>query len=78
MIFIGVARDWFDAVGKALAEGGAGGSSEQGEVLVRGVGTPRYSFSTRCICAVAAWRFDNLHPKVVPRSRIPRSTSHVS
>ena len=34
--------------------------------------------STKCICAVAAWRFDNPHQKVVPRSRIPRSTSHLS
>ena len=30
------------------------------------------------ICAVAAWWFDNPHQKVVPRSRIPRSTSHFS
>ena len=31
---------------------------------------------TKCICAVAAWWFDNPDQKVVPRSRIPRSTSH--
>ena len=35
-------------------------------------------FSTTCICAVAAWWFDNPHRKVFPRSRIPRSTSHFS
>ena len=52
--------------------------SEKGEVLLRGVGTLRYSFSTRCICAAAAWRFDNPHQKVVPRSQTPRSTSRFS
>ena len=35
-------------------------------------------FSTRCICAVAAWWFNNPHQKVVPGSRIPRGTSHFS
>ena len=34
--------------------------------------------STRCTCAVAASWFDSPHRKVVPRSRIPRSTSHFS
>ena len=32
--------------------------------------------STQCICAVAAWWFDDPRQKVVPGSRIPRSTSH--
>ena len=36
------------------------------------------SVSTKCIFAVAAWRFDNPHQKVVPRSRISRSTSPFS
>ena len=31
-----------------------------------------------CICAVAAWWFDRPRQRVVPRSRIPRSTSHFS
>ena len=35
-------------------------------------------FPTKCICAVAAWWFDNPRQKVVPRSRIPRSTFHFS
>ena len=35
-------------------------------------------FSTKCSCAEAASWFDNPHQKVVPRSRIPRSTSHLS
>ena len=35
-------------------------------------------FSTKCIRAVAACWFDNPHQKVVPRNRIPRSTSHFS
>ena len=59
--------------------------SEKGEVLLRGVGTLRYllilSKNSPCqvpICAVAAWWFDNPHQKVVPRSWIPRSTSHFS
>ena len=59
--------------------------SEKGEVLLRGVGTLWYLLILRensaCqvpICVVAAWWFDNPHPKVVPRSRIPRSTSHFS
>ena len=34
--------------------------------------------STKCMCAVATQRFDNPHRTVVPRSRIPRSTSHFS
>ena len=59
--------------------------SEKGEVLLSGVGTLRYLLilgeNSACqvpICAVAAWWFDNPHPKVVPRSQIPRSTSHLS
>ena len=58
---------------------------EKGEVLLRGVGTLRYllilSENSACqvpICAVAASWFDNPHQKVVPRSQIPRSTSHFS
>ena len=58
---------------------------EKGEVLLRGVGTLRYllirSESSACqipICAVAARWFYNPHQKVDPRSRIPRSTSHLS
>ena len=60
-------------------------SWEKGEVLLRGVGTLGYllilSEDSACqvpICAVAAWWFDNPHQKVIPRSRIPRSTSHFS
>ena len=41
-------------------------------------GHPTIWFSTKCICAVATWWFDNPHKKVVPRSRIPRRTSHFS
>ena len=52
--------------------------SEKGEVLLRGVGTLRCFISTECICAVAAWWFDDPHQKVVPGSRILRCTSHVS
>ena len=37
-----------------------------------------FSFPPKCICAVAAWWFDNPHQKVVPRSQISRSTSHFS
>ena len=52
--------------------------TEKGDLLLRGVGTPRYLFLTNCICAVAAWWLDNPHQKVVPMSRIPRSSSHLS
>ena len=34
--------------------------------------------STKCICAVAALCFDNPYQEVIPRSQIPRSTSHFS
>ena len=54
-------------------------------MLQRGVGTLQYCStlgeSSACqvpIGAVAAWWFDNPHQKVVPRSRIHRSTSHLS
>ena len=60
-------------------------ASEKGEVLLRGVGTLRYllilSENSACqvpICAVAAWWSDNTHQQVVPRSQIPRTTSHFS
>ena len=59
--------------------------SEKGEVLLRGVGTLRYLLIlgdiSACrvpICAVAARWFDNPRQKLLPRSRIPRSTSHFS
>ena len=59
--------------------------SEKGEVLLRWVGTVQYvlvlSENSACqvpICALAAWWFKDPLNKVVPRSRIPRSTSHVS
>ena len=57
----------------------------EGEVLLRGVGSLRYglilSENSACqapICAAAAWWFDNPRQQVVPRSQIPRSTSHLS
>ena len=57
--------------------------THNGEVLLRGVGTVRYllilSENSACqvpTCAVAAGRFDNPRRQVVPRSQIPRSTSH--
>ena len=53
---------------------GAPRRSETGEVLLRGVGTVRYSLilgdDSACqvpICAVSAWWFDNPRQKVVPR-----------
>ena len=35
------------------------------EVLLRGVGTSTISFSSKCICEVAAWWFDNPHQQVL-------------
>ena len=59
--------------------------SEKGEVLLRGVGTLRHysilSEHSACqvpICAVATRWFDTPRQQVVPRSRIPRSTSLLS
>ena len=52
--------------------------SEKGEVLLKRGRHSTILFPTRCICAVAAWWFDNPRQKVVPRSRIPRNTSHFS
>ena len=59
--------------------------AEKGEVLLMEVGTLRYvlilSDNSACqapVCAAAAWWFDNPRQKVVPRSRIPRNTSHFS
>ena len=59
--------------------------SEKGEVLLRGVGTPRYfahpqwqlclSSAHLCSGSLMVW---NSTPKMVPRSRISRSISHFS
>ena len=51
--------------------------SEKGEVLLRGVGTLRHLFHQKHLCC-GSLTFENPHQKVVPRSRIPRSTSHFS
>ena len=73
---------WRDASGPGVGEEQG---NEKEEVLLRGVGTLRYMFilseNSACqvpIRAVAAWWFDAPRQKVVPRSRIPRITSHFS
>ena len=55
----------------------SGFTRERGSAPKRG-GHSTIWFSAKRICAVAAWWFDSPHQKVVPRSRIPRSTSHLS
>ena len=63
-------------VGEILLSGGSK-AREGGSAPKRGRHSTIF-LSTKCICAVAVWCFDNPHQKVVPRSRIPRSTSHFS
>ena len=57
--------------------------SEVTVVRERGSAPKRGRHSTifsppKCVCAVAAGWSDNPHQQVVPRSRIPRTTSHFS